>query len=249
MRKPRKPRARSLVKIDLNESAIPNWGGRQVGEPGTKVGGVEVSFRDLKDRLIFLIEQSDYMVGCVAWLTDADILNALAKLKGAAIVVQKEDFLRPDASSTENWRARLRDQYEAIRPLKRSDFRGILDLMSRGADPTIGVRCVGNNNRDRVPAFPRSHHKFGVFFRNKTSSEQPESIRLFPDGLPVEPVCVWTGSFNWTRNAGQSFENAVQIYHPPIADAFVWEFQQIAALSEPLDWENDWMAPEWRIVE
>ncbi|NCB47419.1 hypothetical protein EOM81_10435 [bacterium] len=106
--------------------------------------------------------------------------------------------------------------------------------MSYCGDPCLGgIRCVGNHNSDKNPAHPRMHNKFIVFCkfgRNK-----------------IEPQSVWTGSFNFTNNAGSSFENAVLIKNKKIAMAYLKEFGQIAALSEPLDWESKWMAPEWRI--
>ena len=61
------------------------------------------------------------------------------------------------------------------------------------------------------------------------------------------PYAVWTGSFNFTKNAGMSLENAVYITVPNIVKAYLKEFEQIAALSEPLDWDSEWMSPEWWI--
>lgn len=58
-----------------------------------------VFFRDLKTRLIEQINRADYVFGCVAWLTDHDILTALGKKRGVQLLVQKEDFLRPDSDA------------------------------------------------------------------------------------------------------------------------------------------------------
>ena len=49
------------------------------------------------------------------------------------------------------------------------------------------------------------------------------------------PRVVWTGSFNFTLNATNSFENAVVLHDPKIVNAFYQEWGQILALSEPLD--------------
>lgn len=62
-----------------------------------------------------------------------------------------------------------------------------------------------------------------------------------------KPYAVWTGSFNFSDNGTKSFENAVVIEDVAIAEAYLEEWGQIAALSEPLDWSSEWMAPEWRI--
>jgi len=63
----------------------------------------------------------------------------------------------------------------------------------------------------------------------------------------LEPYAVWTGSFNFTKNAGFSLENAVIMRNPKIVNAYLLEWANVEAISEPLDWENDWVAPEWRI--
>ena len=54
--------------------------------------------------LIGLMRQYEAAVGCVAWLTHFDILDAMARLKTVSIVVQKEDFLRPDMGQPSNWK-------------------------------------------------------------------------------------------------------------------------------------------------
>lgn len=200
---------------------------------GIKTDEVEVFFRDIKGSLCELIKKSKIVVGCVAWLTDTDILNALAKTK-ASIIVQKEDFLRPDSAG--DGKEHLRNMYAKIDShCERFLFENtILPKMTYCGDPCLGgIRCVGNHNSDKNPAHPRMHNKFIIFCkfgRNK-----------------IEPQSVWTGSFNFTNNAGSSFENAVLIKNKKIAMAYLKEFGQIAALSEPLDWQSKWMAPEWRI--
>jgi phosphatidylserine/phosphatidylglycerophosphate/cardiolipin synthase-like enzyme len=63
----------------------------------------------------------------------------------------------------------------------------------------------------------------------------------------VVPKQVWTGSYNFSYNARASFENALIISDTEIAMAYAQEWAQIYALSEPLDWQKDWVAPEYRI--
>lgn len=50
-----------------------------------------------------------------------------------------------------------------------------------------------------------------------------------------------------TWNATASLENAVVITAPQIVNAYLDEWRQILAISEPLDWESQWCAPQWRI--
>lgn len=212
------------------ESCTPR-DGEPLADYSTTSGSVHVIFRDLEERLIECIEDADEVYGCVAWLTSEPILEALAG-KQVQIVVQKEDFLRPDVGQSSAWKARLHRLYDRlIQGYSRYSFPDPVGGMDYCGDPTVeAIRCVGNHNASRNPAFPRAHHKFVVFCR---------------DGFT--PYAVWTGSFNFTRNAGRSFENAVVINDPVIAQAYLKEWAQLLAISEPLDWQSEWVAPQWRI--
>lgn len=76
-------------------------------------------FRDLESPLLRHISDADAVVGCVAWLTNLKILNALASKQAASVIVQKEDFLRPDLGHLKpDWKAELRAHYEAMRPIR-----------------------------------------------------------------------------------------------------------------------------------
>lgn len=206
-----------------------------------------VHFHYLAGHLIWYIRQADLVVGCVAWLTHESLLAALSQLSyGTALVVQKEDFLRPDAPSPTGtfraspWKTRLHDAYGALHhPLGRTCYPEPLGSCSICGDPGIDpVRCMGNHNRDKEPAFPRMHHKFLVFCRVHAQRHFYED---------VQPYAVWTGSFNLTQNAERSLENALYLTDPALVQAYYQEWAQIEALSEPLNWEYPWCAPEWRI--
>ena len=246
---------------------------------GGKLGDTEVIFRNIKERLIEVIETSDQeglILGAVAWLTDYDVLEALAR-KNSAIVVQKEDFLRPDIAARPEWAAMLRQKYEAVQPgdWNRYDLPGIASELSVCGNPGIegagitsskvqcGVRCVGNHNADKAPAWPRMHNKFLVFMERKRVGlcncwdvwyphrERGEEFQHYGgcDGntYRLASTSLWTGSFNLTRNARMSFENALYITDSRIAALYANEWAQIYALSEPLDWETPWVAPEFRV--
>lgn len=230
---------------NLNDFKIPNADG-----PDTPLedfscvhGESEVIFRNLKHRLIQEISNSEAVLGCVAWLTDPEILEALSKVK-TCIVVQKEDFLRPDLeSNSKNWKNQLRSSYNKLNSgVERYALPGIASSLNTQADPTAhAIRCVGNHNSKKDPAFPRMHNKFivlGRFENNPSSNNYP---------IHFQPQKVWTGSFNFTKNAVKSFENAIILNNSKIAEAYANEFAQIFALSEDLDWTSDWIEPFFRI--
>lgn len=214
---------------------------RSVAKAGHKC---HVLFDNLEEHLCDNIRRADAVVGCVAWMTSFPILYALQDTT-ASIIVQKEDFLRPDTGveSLHGWKVKLRTAYDRVKSLgERHDLTGtIISDMSICIDPDIqGVRCVGNHNTDKKPAFPRMHHKFLVFCKNGPGHRAAVGPALIP-------YAVWTGSFNFTHNATRSFENAVYLTDPEIVRAFFHEWEYVAALSEPLNWDSVWASPEWRI--
>jgi len=209
---------------------------------------VKVYFKNLEDHLIEHINDADSVFGCVAWLTSERVLHALSK-KSTSIVVQKEDLWRPDLDAERhfNWKEKLRTQYNSIQTKYcRYDLPG--PGLSISGEPRIeGIRCVGYYNRERKPASPRMHHKFLVFTKEGPPRQWHDYYGEETNLGPPMPYAVWTGSFNLTYNGTQSFENAVYIDDDCIASSYFNEYQQILALSEPLDWMSDWCEPEWRI--
>jgi len=236
-------------KVDLNKSLISVENSGCI-EPlknlncASKNGDIEVYFKNIEEELIKKINNADIILGCVAWFTNEKILRALAKKDGVSIIVQKEDFLRPDIGKQDNWRYHLNDLYCSLKGLCRYD-EGLngstICCMSSAGDPALDpIRCVGNHNSDKKPAFPRMHNKFIIFCVKIPSSGDFEENNYFK-------YAVWTGSFNFTKNASNSFENALYVTDQNIVNAYFEEYGQIAALSEPLNWEHDWIEPEFRI--
>lgn len=259
---------------NLNQITVPDVDQTDYKRSEMVVGSDRKSwayFDNLEWHLIANINDADVVLGCVAWLTNDAILSALAEKKAASIVVQKEDFLRPDLSHYSNWVERLRSKYAQVKCdlvsyevgsslMGRLNYAGGLELQP--------IRCVGNYNSSKKPAFPRSHHKFVLFCRLSEEEVSYETENYVSDydasgawtGSHIEgtrihtyvdrtvtPYAVWTGSFNFTQNATQSFENAVVLTDKNIVRAYLEEFAHIYALSEELDWTAQWVEPEYRI--
>ncbi|MEI7487550.1 MAG: hypothetical protein WCJ72_09105 [Chryseobacterium sp.] len=248
--------------MDLNKVSIPadynDFNGQMADYSCESSGKYEIYFRNLEDAIIRHIDQASYVYGCVAWLTNFKILNALQNTKNVGIVVQKEDFLRPDTSfnskSGKDWKTDLRKAYTSLPGSNRQlgdkdDIRHAWHQIDELSDHKLDaglrkisylnfshswdwqpVRCMGNYNREKNPAFPRMHNKFLIFCNEKHT-----------------PYGVWTGSCNLSENSNKSLENAIYLEGKEAVWAYFNEFQQIFALSEPLDWEQDWCQPEFRI--
>jgi hypothetical protein len=169
----------------------------------------------------------------MAWLTNRKVLAALASRSEVSIVVQKEDFLRPDPGGPFN--AELRRLYAALPGGEGIEWSGNYSVCS-GHDGA-SIRCAGIvKPRNETP--PRMHHKFLVFCDGPPECEEEEGFA---------PRAVWTGSFNASQNATRSLENAVLITSKVVAGQYYREFIGILGLSEPLDWTHEYVDPEWRV--
>ena len=221
------------MRVNLNDCVIFNADGQDVPIVAERIGhrseDIDVHFVNLAEQLVASIIQHDVAIGCVAWLTNRPVLRALSQCKAVSILVQKEDFLRPDSGN--GWSAHeLRELYRSLPCFDRISAEALYNYAS---DPTTdAVRCVGVA-ADRSVTPPRMHHKFLVLCNDR-------------DGT-YEPSAVWTGSFNFTHNATQSLENALVIRRPEIARVYMQEWRTLLGLSEPLNWSSQYVEPDFRI--
>lgn len=198
--------------------------------------GYSLHFDDIVDVLVDEISGAGAMIACVAWLTHPELLRAASRIP-ASFLVQKEDFLRPDSQRMSN--GKLRVLYETGPKLERYWFGVVGDLSSSGDFGLDRVRCVGMSvEGDRT--IPRMHHKFAVFGDWDEGGPDPDFGRFIPKSVA-------TGSFNWTHNATTSLENVMIIRNREIARHYAREWAHVLTLSEPCNWESEYVAPEWRI--
>jgi len=226
---------------NLNDVKLPTGSGGFAQHDYTRMNidaSVSVHFRNLSTALTAYIHEADAVVGCVAWMTSKRILDALSE-KDCAILVQKEDFLRPDDNGSDFVR-RLQASYGKLHcGLNRYNDIGLLLGEGTNVDP---VRCVGNCDRENQ-ASERMHHKFMVFCRY----ERQYVPSRFGNVNVLVPYAVWTGSFNFTDSAARSFENALYVTGYETANQYIQEFRQLYALSEPLEWMSRWVKPQYMI--
>jgi len=218
-----------LYDVDCYEKE--NYDGIQK-DYGVKTQQVEIVFKKIKQRIIKFIRQYDLIVGCVAWLTDMDILKELSKKKEVALLVQKEDFLRPEGAANKTALQR------AYNDLKNRDMLFSLfnaPISTHGTSWSDPIRCVGNHNSSKTQIKPRMHNKFLI------------GIKKIPKEPFLRPTAVLTGSYNFTKSSEYSFENVVILPNRRVAEAYMREFQQIFLFSEPLDWKSEWVEPDVRI--
>jgi hypothetical protein len=206
---------------------------------------VEVHFDRIEDTICDLVNGFDVVVGAVAWFTNLRILQSLGQKKRSGVVVQKEDFLRKDSTlGLAHWKSNLRALYDRAAGFNMHEFtetypgqqednpdfnsdvqNWLFDASGLFVGPSEGFRCIGHRSNDRN-TLPRMHHKFLV-------------LGEWSEVLMMHPKAVVTGSFNMTQNATLSRENIIVIYDKDIAQAYLSEWAQLWAISEPLDWQSD----------
>lgn len=202
---------------------------------------VESVFKNLNEKVIEKIQKADAVVGCVAWLTDKAILRSLSQLKnGVSILIQKEDFLRPDLNTANNYIEELRELYSqlnSVDPNKDGQFEEISAEYGEPGNCSIdlAIRCVGYAKEPGEATLPRMHHKFLVFCRYDEGTESFWNLI---------PYAVWTGSYNMTRNGTKSLENAIYIENDTIANSYFHEWYNVLMISESLDWKTTYSAPD-----
>jgi PLD-like domain len=119
-----------------------------------RINVITVYFDHLPERMANFIVGAGVIRGCIAWLTHPLVLKALANVPDVQLVVQKEDFLRPDPGGFVTARE-LRSAYESL-----------------GRKHRPAVRWKGPVPDRELPEWPKMHHKFLV----RVDVHAPEAV-------------------------------------------------------------------------
>lgn len=129
---------------------------------------IEVYFKNIENNIINKIKKYKNVIGCVAWLTNENILKELAKKDTVIIIIQEEDFLRPDNNfdgNKLNWKNKIYNLYKNIEKNNGDIMFNNLGINTRWSTSS-GIRRLGNVNVNKVSAFPRMHNKFIICFND-----------------------------------------------------------------------------------
>lgn len=194
---------------------------------------VQPYFEKLEKHLISHIEKSSYVVGCVAWLTNNNIIEALENIDGVKIIINKEEYLNPNMEIGQKFFYQcLRGKYNEIPDMFNSkckccEKKNILkcpnfckifgNISENGSNINMGaiLTCGIVNN------YSKMHHKFLIFFNDK-----------------IEPMGVWTGSYNLSKTSNFSLENALYITDKDVIMEYIKEFLAIYPFSESYNWKS-----------
>lgn len=202
----------------------------------------EICVDGIEAFVISKIKEYDAVCGCVAWLTNKNIINELSKKKNCQLLVQKEDFLRPDnnvKTKPQYWKL-----YKKIKGIEYKEHFG-LSFDFCACEPIEGVRCVGTYNKS-TRTYEKMHHKFIVLYEETEQMVEFGENEYYPRAYFI-PKAVITGSFNYTDNGTNSLENVIYIKDEDVARFYHNEYYHVLMLSEKLDWTSNYSEPQFRI--
>jgi hypothetical protein len=210
---------------------------------GPFAASVEIVSGDFQQRAAQFIREHRVVVGCVAWLTSRIVTSALSEVE-SQIVLQKEDWLRPDTSFKVDPR-RFAGSFDFDRYCLAIEGLGGLSGWSFGGDPAIEkYRCSGHTRQTRYRAL--MHHKFLVGLEATDQNGHCEFGCSDCGISPLRPVAVWTGSANLSANCDRGAENVVIIRSQEVATEYAKIWENVLKASEPLDYSAEYHEPEWR---
>lgn len=196
-----------------------------------------VHFKNIREVLFYHLAHCSYVIGCVAWITDFSVINAMSQLKGATLIVQAESMFK--IKTRDSFKTNLKRKYQTIKQFpwatfakatRMPHFQSLWEEMKTtgeiqeqlwttlGQDP-MAIRTCGQIQRagheGQNPDEPSMmHHKYLVFMDDNGKT-----------------LAVWTGSFNFTKNASKSLENVQIIYNKKVADAYLRNFLSLLPTS------------------
>lgn len=195
------------------------------------------------------------VVGCVAWLSNKDILAALQHCARVLLIVNREDY------RVNYGRGGMLEAYKKLpkfdMPLSIafSHLDSVLNVLETnrvgGKSKYSSVRAFGN------PGFAKGrggssggleHCKYLVFFKS-ACYKRHDSSKPWVHEIDAEagtnaddyeyqykevPCAVWTGSMNMTKASETNHENAVFIEDSHIATGFFHDFSNTFMVSTPV---------------
>ena len=188
-----------------------------------KVEAVSVFFCDFRESFFNILkslsrggERRLTVVGCVAWLSDPQVIDELAKYcENVFLIVNDEDF-----SSWGNGKTHL--LYDRLPWCKRS----LCKLFSHLSDSYIPMKGEGTfapvRTIEKTYDSHLMHNKYVIFM-----------LRSEQTGL-LQCESVWMGSVNFTKNSLNNLESSVYMEDGRVAKAFFNDFTNLFLLSRPL---------------
>lgn len=201
---------------------------------------VVVHFQNIKEHLRKYIKEAHYCIGAISWCTDGDILDDLRNKKGVHIIIQN-DTMATRRNRFDRFREILRAKYRALPLFPWAEWEKAYPSAVAGTPTnpppsricekdTCSIRiagkriCKSNNSNTKTVGKEETeqqammHHKF-LFYLNERGIIYAMS----------------TGSYNFSKNASNSYENLLYISDDRVARAYFDEYLEVLQHSMPLN--------------
>ena len=213
------------------------------------------TYSTLTENLASVIERfgkGKTVLGCVAWLSNARILEALTKCRRVLLIVNREHYDSWGAGTFKKYASlprfdqplwvalgHLNDTFATLET-DRNSVKSRYSCVRAFGNPSSGGKSEG-----------LEHCKYLVFFETecyhyfKTSENGNVTAVPDPENFVYKetPVAVWTGSMNMTKASETHHENAVFIKSKTTAQAYFEDFTNTFMASTPLKCKNKNQTP------
>jgi hypothetical protein len=182
------------------------------------------------------LEPRPAVVGCVPWLTDRDVVDALTAFGQCCIVVDKQ---QPEYEGVR----RLASQGRPISSAYLEGFDELATTDEEGNGPVIGphsglpepmalgpIRVAGWQEAADGSRRPMLHSKLLVV---GVTTHYEDDEMFAGDILRFRPVATWMGSANWTHSARQHIEFGLWSDDQQLVDHNYRYLLSLLAFSEP----------------
>ena len=198
---------------------------------------VEAHYRNLEDVLVNEIYKHDIILGCVAWASSPKVVEALASKTTCLIVDRKIPRLSKEMRELYQLLS-MNDKSPIYRMLRNGHGWEEYFAYSNGGKP-LPYTMYGDWNFESGMwfvdggRFRYMHHKFLLMLKE---------VDECTCGKVLYKPTVWTGSYNFTKNAKTGLENAVIIRNNGIAASYLGEWLEIfhnhACQLNVTDWDT-----------
>ncbi len=207
---------------------------------------VHICFNNIENIIIDKINKYDVIIGCVAWITNKNILNALLQKSTVMIVVQEEDYLLPDnntifyKNSNKRW---IRDLYTKLQNCNKYEYniRHKLGINIYSSSQIAGVRRYGLMRHDSNVTYAKMHNKFIIGLnlvdskKLRWSNSDKDLTNFITSGEVI------TGSYNYTYSGSCSLENIICLTDINVLNAYFKQFGDIYVNSYELNFPSPWL--------
>lgn len=239
-KKSKKEKTEQLLKIPPELTVVDN------------MNGMAMCFSGIRNYLLYQLGNAKYVVGCMAWFTDWNILDfMIANIEGVSLVVQTETYLMRN-DRRDKWREKIKTRYGQLKvfPWERWEAQyphifenGTLvrpSTVLKGEHTPLAVRVEGqkyvkrkcfSSSKAKVQPQAEAPEQQEELVEKKTMMHMKFLIffneQMIPNGL-------WTGSYNLTMNAAEHSEEVVYYFRDErVIRAHFDKFLKIFATSRP----------------